>query len=300
MLPWFPVGFRPPAFACWASCSRRGVPLSSRSAYQAAPGPRRGFHVPHIRATTGLGARFTPETQAVLSRPARSLRPPLAPSSRGQALSPRSGIPSPEAVRYGASSRVHSRSPARPSPSPDRSLDGTGAVGLLLGLRTPTGKTRRARQGGGRASSTRPELYDRHRRTSHPYALLQRATSCRTTGADMCQFPVRGAPWLPGRGEAWGDARVRRKTQPGWVAAGQRLPHGRPGPALPRPRPGLVRPTPPRGAHPPASRSTATRSDTPSSSTPPPSKRSRTQPGSVPRPLSPAVLGVIHGSVRAT
>src|SRR5215204_5296394 len=29
----FPVGFRPPAFASWASCSRQRFPLSSRSAY---------------------------------------------------------------------------------------------------------------------------------------------------------------------------------------------------------------------------------------------------------------------------
>src|SRR3954454_17636335 len=62
MTPWFPVAFRPPAFACWASCSRRGVPLPSRSAYQATSAwTRRDFHVPHIRVTAGLGALFTPE-----------------------------------------------------------------------------------------------------------------------------------------------------------------------------------------------------------------------------------------------
>ena len=37
--PRFPVAFRPPAFASWASCSRRGVRPSSRSAYRAASGP---------------------------------------------------------------------------------------------------------------------------------------------------------------------------------------------------------------------------------------------------------------------
>ena len=62
MSPWFPVAFRPPAFASWASCSRRGVPLPSRSAYQATSAwTRRDFHVPHMREiTTGLGALFTP------------------------------------------------------------------------------------------------------------------------------------------------------------------------------------------------------------------------------------------------
>jgi hypothetical protein len=43
-----------------------------------------------------------------------------------------------------------------------------GPLGSLPGLRTPTGKTCGARQGGGWASSTRPELHDRHRRTSYP------------------------------------------------------------------------------------------------------------------------------------
>ena len=46
----FPVAFRPPAFASWASCSRRGFGPSLRSAYRtriSASGPRRGFHVPH-------------------------------------------------------------------------------------------------------------------------------------------------------------------------------------------------------------------------------------------------------------
>ena len=35
-LCWFPVGFRPPAFASWTSCSRQRIPLSSRSAYRPA------------------------------------------------------------------------------------------------------------------------------------------------------------------------------------------------------------------------------------------------------------------------
>jgi hypothetical protein len=48
----------------------RGARPSSRPAYRTphGAGPRRGFHVPHLRATTGLGALSTPGT-AVLSRP---------------------------------------------------------------------------------------------------------------------------------------------------------------------------------------------------------------------------------------
>ena len=72
-----------------------GIPLSSRSAYQAAPGPRRGCHVPHIRVTAGLGALFTPRPSGAL-RPVRSLRPPLAPSPRGQAHHPGSSSHLPE------------------------------------------------------------------------------------------------------------------------------------------------------------------------------------------------------------
>ena len=62
--PGFPVAFRPPASASWASCSRRGVPLSSRSAYQAAPGPWR----------VGSGQDAVP-----VFRPARFPGPPSAP-----------------------------------------------------------------------------------------------------------------------------------------------------------------------------------------------------------------------------
>jgi hypothetical protein len=32
--PWFPVAFRPPAFASWSSCARRGAGPSLRSAYR--------------------------------------------------------------------------------------------------------------------------------------------------------------------------------------------------------------------------------------------------------------------------
>lgn len=165
----FPVVFRPPAFACWASCSRRGIPPPSQSAYQAVRAwTRRVFHVPHIRATTGLAALFTP-------RPSGALTPGPTPPGAACPLCQGPGpitpvlIPSPRAVYYEASSRVHSRSAARPSPWPGRSPGwNQGPLGTLPGLRTPTGKTCGARQGGGRASSTRPELHDRHRRTSYP------------------------------------------------------------------------------------------------------------------------------------
>lgn len=163
-----PVVFRPPAFACWASCARRGVSLPSRSAYQATSawtptGFPRSAHPSHDR----IGCPLYPEAQRCShdrSDPSDRRSPPL-PGARPYRPGPH---PISRAVNYEASSRVHSRSPARPSPSPGDPLDGSGALGLFPGLRTPTGRTCGARQGGGRASSTRPELHDRHRRTSYP------------------------------------------------------------------------------------------------------------------------------------
>jgi hypothetical protein len=46
--------------------SRRGIPPLSRSAYRVAtPGPRRGFHVPCVRDTTGVGAFLNPGASGV-------------------------------------------------------------------------------------------------------------------------------------------------------------------------------------------------------------------------------------------
>src|SRR5207249_1676210 len=118
-------------------------------------------------------------------------------------------IPSPGAIYYEASSRVHLRSPARPSPLPVIPGWNGDFLGLLPGLRTPAGRTCGARQGGGRASSTHPELHDRHNRTSNPRAHSQCATSCRTIGTDMTRFPtaahlVSWAKFAPGVKESAG------------------------------------------------------------------------------------------------
>jgi hypothetical protein len=77
--------------------SRRGIAPLLRSAYRALdqPGPRRGFHVPRTRDTTGVGAPLTPRP-AVFPRPTLTARSPLAASSNGQALSPRSSSRRPE------------------------------------------------------------------------------------------------------------------------------------------------------------------------------------------------------------
>ena len=80
MTPRFPVAFRPPAFASWASCSRQGLPLSSRSAYQADAWTPAGFprsaHPSHDR----IGCPLYPEAQRCShgrSDPSGRRSPPL-------------------------------------------------------------------------------------------------------------------------------------------------------------------------------------------------------------------------------
>jgi hypothetical protein len=166
--PRFPVVFRPPASASWASCSRRGIPLPSRSAYQAAStwtptGFPRSAHPSHNR----IGCPLYPEAQRcshVRSDPSGRRSPPL-PGARPYHPGPH---PSPELSitrRHQGFTRV--QPPGLPLAWSIPWME-QGPLGSLPGLRTPTGKTCGARQGGGWASSTRPELHDRHRRTSYP------------------------------------------------------------------------------------------------------------------------------------
>src|SRR4051812_15682333 len=204
-----PVAFRLPAFASWASCSRRGFPLSSRSAYRANARTPAGVSTFRTFETRPDWAPSFPRAPAVLSRPVRSLRPPLAPSTRSQALSLRYSSHLPELSLTGRRqgfTRV--RPPGLPPSLVDPRME-QRPLGLLPGLRTPTGRTCGARRSGGRASSTRPELHDRHRRTSHPCTHSQCATSCRTIGTDMTRFPSAAhlASWTglcPGNHESAG------------------------------------------------------------------------------------------------
>ena len=93
----FPVAFRPPAFASWASCPAAGFrsPHGRPTSSQPAPGPRRGFHVPHITRHDRVGCPLYPEASGVHTTgpipPVAACRP-----SSGQALSPRSSSHPPE------------------------------------------------------------------------------------------------------------------------------------------------------------------------------------------------------------
>jgi hypothetical protein len=130
---------------------------------------RRVFHVPHIRDSAGLGALFIPGP-AVLSRPIWLPRPPLAASSNGQALSPRSTSHLPELlITRHPQGFTYVRPPglplARLLPRMER-----GPLGFFPGLRTPNRQDLRRTPGRERASSTCPKLRVRHRRPPFPRA----------------------------------------------------------------------------------------------------------------------------------
>lgn len=171
MSPWFPAAFRPPAFACWASCSRRGIQLPSRSAYQTSPKRHLDpdgvstFHTSESRP--GLGALFTPRPSGALT--AGQTPPAVArPLCQGPGPITPVLIPSPELSMTGRHQGfTHVHPPGLPltcGPRMERGPLGLGPRASHPRQAGPAG----ARQGRGRALSTCPELHDRHRRTSYP------------------------------------------------------------------------------------------------------------------------------------
>ena len=102
-------------------------------------GPRRGFHVPRTRDTAGVGAPYTPRPAVFPTTgshfPVAACRPFQRPGPITQVF-----IPSSRARNNEASSGVHSRSPARPSPRPVAPPDGTGALRLLPWASHPDGQ----------------------------------------------------------------------------------------------------------------------------------------------------------------
>ncbi len=145
---------------------------------------RRGYHVPRFRDSAGLGALFTPRP-AVLTRPTRTPRPPLAASSSGQALSPRSTshLPGLSITRH-HQGFTFVRPPGLPLAWSLPRME-QGPFGFFPRLRTPIGRTYRRTPRRGRASSTRPRLRNRHTSASNLRAHSQYATSCRTSGGDI-------------------------------------------------------------------------------------------------------------------
>ncbi len=148
--PGFPAAFRPPAFASRSPCSRPGPGPSLRSAYRApprCPDPPRGFHVSHLRDTTGVGAPSTPGT-AVLS-PAECRARPAPAASQRPVPAPRTCIPPAGLLNYGASTGVHAIHPSGLPLTCDPRM-GREALGLSPVLRTPPLPAAHDRAGPGR------------------------------------------------------------------------------------------------------------------------------------------------------
>ena len=180
----FPVAFRPPAFASRPSDTRRGVGLSSRSAYRLKAGPRRGYRVPHARAATGVGAPYTPRTAVLI--PVWGTCPAGACRSTAASPSTRSNIPSCGAPLYEASTRVHAIHPSG-LPLACGRPDGTGRrLGFPLRLPHPADQepTTHAR-GGDRPSST--DLEQRSTTSAEPPILRVHSIAC-----DLASHRPRG------------------------------------------------------------------------------------------------------------
>ena len=144
----FPAAFRLPAFASRSSHSRQGIGSPhGRPTDPHRAGPRRGYRVPHARATTGVGAPYTPRTSG--AHPAGSPPRPAPAASQRPVPKPRHDIPPREALLHEASTGVQSRSPVRSSPRP-RPRDGTGGASAFPRASHPA-VTGSARQGRGQA-----------------------------------------------------------------------------------------------------------------------------------------------------
>ena len=144
----FPVAFRPPAFGSWASCPAEGFPSLSRSTYPDTPmasmfpGPRRGFHVPHTRYATGLGALFTPRPRCAhpsVSCPPGRRAPPL-PGARSCHPGHHPIYPELRMTRrHQGFTHVH---PPGLLPGPATPGWSKGPLRRILGLRTPPARSR--------------------------------------------------------------------------------------------------------------------------------------------------------------
>jgi hypothetical protein len=143
-------------------------------------GPRRGYHVPHARAATGLGALWTPGTTV--------LTPTEATSGRAPAASQRP-VPAPRRTSHRQGSRLtrHQRGFtqfARPVfPSSVATRMERAALGLGPRASHPADQepTTRARVGTGHRTRTWNYTLNSHQSISNPVVHSMRATSCRTS-----------------------------------------------------------------------------------------------------------------------
>jgi hypothetical protein len=149
-----------------------------------------GFHVSHLRDTTGVGAPSTPGRRC-------SPRPDAVP---GRRLPPRNGQslhPAPASHQRGSAITGHQRGftrftrPVCPSPV------APGWDGRPSGFPLCSAPRRYQQRttGRGRAVSTRPELRCRHRRPSNLRVHSHSATSCRN-GRCGCSASAQDGPCI--------------------------------------------------------------------------------------------------------
>ena len=196
----FPAAFRPPAFASWASCSRQGTSALLTvglpgSAWTLAGFPR-SAHPSHGR----IGRPLYPEAQRCShgrSDPSGRRSPPLPgarPYHPGVHSISRSCL-----LRGVIKGSLAFARPAFPLACWPRM--GQGPLGLAPRASHPGRQDLHgARRSGGRASSTRPELYARHHRTGPPSA--SSLTMCDLVSHDRPghdPLPDRRPPGLLGR-----------------------------------------------------------------------------------------------------
>ena len=143
-------------------------------------GPRRGYHVPHARAATGMGALWTPGTTV--------LTPTEATTGRAPAASQRP-VPAPRQTSHRQGSRLtrHQRGFkqfARPVfPSPVAARMERAALGLEPWASHPADQepTTHARVGTGHRARTWNYTLNSHQSISNPVVHSMRATSRRTS-----------------------------------------------------------------------------------------------------------------------
>jgi len=179
----FPVAFRLPAFASRSSDSRRGVGPSSRSAYRTrcVSGPRRGYRVPHARATTGLGALSTPRT-TVLTPVGAVLQPASAVFSTASPCTP----PQHPTVRGSPSRGINKSSSNPPVRSSPRLWppDGTGDPRAFPRASNPADRSRTTHVGEGTGDRART-WNNAHITSDEP------PTSCSLVSCDLASHPAK-------------------------------------------------------------------------------------------------------------
>ena len=144
-------------------------------------GPRRGYRVPHARATTGVGAPYTPRTAVLI--PDRADCP--AGACRSTTASPSTPLQHPT-LRGSALRGINegsSNSPVQSSPRPRPPGWNGPPLGLSPELRTPPTKSRttHVEVGTGHRARTWNYTLNSHQSISNPVVHSMRATSRRTS-----------------------------------------------------------------------------------------------------------------------